>query len=129
MSVPETIDFAPVALFCYNRPRHLQKTVEAEAEILDRQGALPKAPASLGGKSLTELLAEGSVKVKVDPKYPQALGISTITHRASVFGNSHWEILLNEGVTAFFTSCIAGDEPPCFLPGSIPKSFLIGFEI
>jgi GT2 family glycosyltransferase len=29
MSVPETIDFAPVALFCYNRPRHLQKTVEA----------------------------------------------------------------------------------------------------
>ena len=25
-----------------------------------------------------------------------------IAHRASVFGNSHWEILLNEGVTAFF---------------------------
>jgi hypothetical protein len=95
----------------------LQKTVEAGAEIMDRQGVLPKAPASLGGKSLTELLAEGSVKVKVDSKYPQALGISTITHRASVFGNSHWEILLNEGVSAFFTS----DYPVAIEPSSDPR--------
>jgi len=81
------------------------KTLEATAIILDRQGVIPKAPPSLGSKSLSELLAEGVVDFKVDPKYPQALGISSITSYVSLWGNSTWEILGNEEADSpFFTS-------------------------
>lgn len=45
------------------------------------------------------------MKVTVDPKYPQAVGISNILHYVSVFGNSPWEILRNEDADSpFFTS-------------------------
>ncbi len=83
----------------------LKSLLESEAAILDKQGLIPKAPASLGSKTLTELLADEEVKFTVDRKYPQALGINTIVGRVSIYGNSKWEILLN-GVPEcpFFTS-------------------------
>src|SRR5262249_17422115 len=51
----------------------MQKMVEATAAIIDAQGLLEKSPPSLGGKSLSELLKDGTVHVTVDPKYPQAV--------------------------------------------------------
>ena len=94
---------APAAMRIHTEP--LQSALESGAAILDRQGAIPRAPPSLGSKTLTELLADQEVHFSVDPKYPQALGISSIIGRVSIYGNSNWEILLN-GVPErpFFTS-------------------------
>ena len=94
---------APAAMRVHSAP--LKAALEADAEILDRRGVFDKAPESLGGKSLTELLADGSVHFKVDGKYPQSLGIRSIIQRVSIFGNSPWEILHNrESGAPFFTS-------------------------
>jgi hypothetical protein len=98
------ITCSPAAMRIHSGP--LQKILESTAAILDKQGALPKSPDILGNKTLSELLAEGTVKFDVDPKYPQAMGVSAIKHHVSVFGNSRWEILLNSHVwgNPFFTS-------------------------
>ena len=94
---------APAAMRIHSEP--LRKLVEAEGKLLDKQGVIPNAPASLGGKSLTELLDDREIRIAIDHKYPQALGIETITNRLSVFGNSQWEILKNfEPESPFFTS-------------------------
>ncbi|MBS0296839.1 MAG: DUF4238 domain-containing protein [Proteobacteria bacterium] len=94
---------APAAMRIHSEP--LESLIQTEVEILEKQGSLTKAPASLGGKSLSELLAEGTIKATIDPKFPQAVGISTILSRTSVFGNSRWEILSNpEPESPFFTS-------------------------
>jgi hypothetical protein len=83
----------------------LRASLETTSAILDRRGDIPPSPELLGGKSLTELLAAGTVQFKIDPKYPQALGITSIIAWVSVFGNSHWEIIRNEiADTPFFTS-------------------------
>jgi hypothetical protein len=83
----------------------LESLVASEAAILDRQGVLPRAPAVLRNKTLTELLADGTVRVNIDRKYPQAVGISTIRNRTALFGNSRWEIVRNNARTSpFFTS-------------------------
>jgi hypothetical protein len=80
-------------------------SVETAAMLLERQGKLPKSPPELGGKSITELLAEGAVRIDVDPKYPQAVGISNIIRQVGSWGNSPWEILSNnESNSPFFTS-------------------------
>ncbi len=93
----------PAAMRIHQEPLRAQLT--STAEILDRQGLIPKAPPSLGGKSLTELLAEGTVRHEIDPKFPQAIGISTVVGRTSIYGNSHWDIVLNgEDDSSFFTS-------------------------
>ncbi|MGB7078656.1 MAG: DUF4238 domain-containing protein [Xanthobacteraceae bacterium] len=94
---------SPTAIRLHSGP--LKAQLEAEAAILDKQGLIPKGPVILGEKSITELLADGTVKFTVDPKYPQALGITNILHHTSVFGNSPWEILHNdEEESPFFTS-------------------------
>jgi Protein of unknown function (DUF4238) len=94
---------SPTAMRLHSGP--LKAQLEAAAAILDKQGVIPKAPEILGEKSVTELLADGTVKFTVDPKYPQALGIANILHHTSVFGNSPWEILHNdEEESPFFTS-------------------------
>lgn len=94
---------APAAMRIHTGP--LQSQLECQAAILDKQGLIPKAPQSLGSKTLTELLNEKKVEFAVDPKYLQALGISSITGRMSVYGNSRWEILLNRiPECPFFTS-------------------------
>ena len=83
----------------------LRAMVDSTAKILDAQGEIPRAPETLGDKSITELLSSGTVKIKVDPKFPQAIGISNIFHYTSVFGNSPWEILRNNyPENPFFTS-------------------------
>ncbi len=93
---------APAAMRLHSEP--LAKVVQTTAELLDRRGEIPKAPASLGGKSITELLEDGTVHANIDPKYPQAIGISTIVGRTWIFGNSHWQVLRNGTDSAFFTS-------------------------
>lgn len=94
---------SPAAMRIHSGP--LKATLESTAAILDAQGLIPKAPQALGEKSITELLADGTVKFSVDPKYPQAIGISNVLHHVSVFGNSPWDILHNgEADNPFFTS-------------------------
>ena len=94
---------APAAMRIHTGP--LQSVLESTAAILDRQGLIPPAPPSLGSKSLSELLSDGTVRFDIDQKYPQALGIDTIIRRVSIWGNSKWEILLNEVPDCpFFTS-------------------------
>lgn len=83
----------------------IKVALETTTTMLDRNGFLPAAPASLGGKSLPELIADGTVHIDVDAKYPQALTISNVLDSVSIFGNSSWEILLNdESQSPFFTS-------------------------
>ncbi len=85
--------------------RILQKIVKTTAKVLDARGELPRAPAELGSKTVTELLEEGVVEIDVDPKYPQALGISTIIERTSRFGNFSWDVMINDQLSSpFFTS-------------------------
>jgi hypothetical protein len=94
---------SPTAMRLHSGP--LKAQLEATAAILDEQGAIAKAPEILGERSITELLADGTVKFTVDPKYPQAIAIANILHHTSVFGNSPWEILHNdEKESPFFTS-------------------------
>jgi hypothetical protein len=94
---------SPGAMRIHTGP--LEKTLEATAIILDRQGLIEKAPSELGSKSITELMEDGILRHNVDPKYPQAIGITTITGRMSSWGNSEWEILRNEtNDSPFFTS-------------------------
>jgi hypothetical protein len=83
----------------------LQATVQSTANLLDKRGEISPAPDVLGGKSMSELLAEGVVKIEIDPKYPQAMGISNALYFTSVFGNSIWDVLLNDQAdSSFFTS-------------------------
>lgn len=75
------------------------------AKLLDRAGQIPKAPPVLGGKTLTELLADGTVAFEIDGKYPQAVGINNIINYVTQYGNSHWDILVNEHAdTPFLTT-------------------------
>ena len=67
---------------------------------------------------MTQLLADGTVKFKIDPKFPQALGITTMMGRLSMIGNSQWEILLNDhSASPFFTS----DYPIAIEPDYDPR--------
>lgn len=94
---------SPAAMRIQSGP--LKSSVETSAAILDRQGLLPPAPPELGGVSLTQLLHSGAVKVTIDPKYPQAMGISSIKQLTATFGNFKWEILRNDfDDSPFFTS-------------------------
>ena len=68
----------------------LRNSVEAIGKILDSQGEIPRAPPALGGKTLTELLDSGEVKIDVDEKYPQALGISGIMDSSPVGTRRCW---------------------------------------
>lgn len=83
----------------------LQGIVETEAAMLDSQGLIPAPPPELGGLNLTEILNKGIVRVDVDPKFPQAIGISSILENVAMFGNFSWEILRNEFEDSpYFTS-------------------------
>ncbi len=95
---------SPAAMRINSGP--LQNELEATAALLDENGKMPKAPNSLGGKiGDRALLKEGTIKFKVDEKYPQAIGISNIMERVNTFGNFEWDVLLNdEPESPFFTS-------------------------
>jgi hypothetical protein len=107
---------SPAGMRIFSEP--LRKSLETIAEVEDAKGSIPLSPAQLGGKSLTKLIAEGAIKFTVDPKYPQALGVTTIMGRLSKLGNSRWEILLNDHPTSpFFTS----DYPLAIEPAYDPR--------
>jgi hypothetical protein len=94
---------SPAAMRIHTGP--LQSMLQSTAAILDKQGLISRAPPELGSKRLTELLRDKAVTFSIDQKYPQALGISTIIGRVSVYGNSAWEVLLNEEPECpYFTS-------------------------
>jgi hypothetical protein len=83
----------------------LKSSVETVAATMEARGLIPPPPKELGGESLVELLGTGAVKVKVDPKFPQAIGISSIHRSLAIFGNFRWDILLNDfNHSPFFTS-------------------------
>jgi hypothetical protein len=83
----------------------LKSCVEAEALLLESSGRIPKPPRELSGESLVRLLDTGAVKVDVDQKFPQAIGISSIHRSVAIFGNFRWDILLNDfNDSPFFTS-------------------------
>ncbi|MDP2266480.1 MAG: DUF4238 domain-containing protein [Thiobacillus sp.] len=83
----------------------LKGVVEETAQTLDSQGGFPSPPPELGGESLADLLHSGKVRMEIDPKYPQALGIASILSRTITFGNFKWEILNNPFEDSpFFTS-------------------------
>ena len=83
----------------------LKSTVETTAAILEARGVLPSPPPQLGDTTLPELLRDGAVDITIDPKYPQAIGISSILACTATFGNFKWEILHNDFTdNPFFTS-------------------------
>ena len=83
----------------------LRGILETTGIILEAQGLLPPPPPELGDTTFTELLRDGAIKFEIDPKYPQAVGISFIWELTALFGNSKWETLHNEfNDCPFFTS-------------------------
>ena len=83
----------------------LKGAVGETTRILDSKGSFPTPPPELGGESLTELLHSGKVRMEIDPKYPQAIGIASLLSRAITFGNFKWDILINPfDDSPFFTS-------------------------
>jgi hypothetical protein len=103
---------SPAGMRIHTRP--LQETLELTAEMLDARGIFPPSPSPLGGKTMTQLLRDKDVIFAVDPKYPQSMGISNILRSTSLWGNSYWDIILNEDpANPFFTS----DYPLAIEPG------------
>ena len=83
----------------------LEGVSEMIARSADRQELIPPPPAELGGNNLTELLETDKVKLKIDPKYPQAINVANILDRIAKFGNFHWEALVNTHENSpYFTS-------------------------
>ncbi len=83
----------------------LKNVVEETSRILESKGLIPAPPPELGGENLTNLLNSGKVKVEIDPKYPQAIGIISILDFIIMFGNFSWDILINSiDDSPFFTS-------------------------
>lgn len=106
---------SPAGMRIHSLP--LRKTLEVTAELLEMDGHLPPPPPELGGGSLSELLNSGRVQFTIDPKYPQSIGIQTIIKRLSIWGNSWWDILINDDENSpFFTS----DYPVAIEPGERP---------
>ena len=83
----------------------LKSSIETVAAMMEARGLIPPPPKELGGGSLVELLGTGAVRVKVDPKFPQAIGIGSIHRSLAIFKNCRWDILLNGfNDSPFFTS-------------------------
>lgn len=94
---------APGGMRIHSRP--LQETVAVTTAMLEESGMLPPPPSMFRGKTLAQLLDSEEVLVTVDPKYPQSMGITNILRSTSIWGNSCWDILINENPsTPFFTS-------------------------
>lgn len=89
--------------------------VESVAAIMDAQGGPPPAPKALGGARLSDLIMNGDVNIEIDPKFPQALGVSNILRVAELMSRFEWEVLHNEGsgspfLTSDFPTAIASRE-------------------
>jgi hypothetical protein len=94
---------SPAAMRINSEP--LKTNLEATAKLLQARGDIPPPPPALGGKDLIDLLESGKVKFEVDPKFPQAIGVSNILQRVVMFGNFSWDVLINDHADCpFFTS-------------------------
>jgi hypothetical protein len=101
--VASVISCSPAGMRIGSGP--LRSTVEITAAMMEARGVLPFPPPQLGNTTLTELLRDGAVSVTIDPKYPQAIGISSVLALTARFGNFTWEILHNDfDDSPFFTS-------------------------
>ncbi len=108
----------------------LAASVEAGMKILEAQGLIPPAPEALGGKGISELLEDGSIKVRIDGKYPQAIGISQIEGRVHIFGNALWDVLIADPADgAFFTSDFPIAFGPSYHPNVISKTVPLAPDI
>ena len=100
--VAYVVTCSPAGMRVQSEP--FKSALETTATTADAHGLLPPPP-ELGSQSLTELLRSGSIQIKIDPKYPQAVGISSILNFTTLFGNFKWEILRNDSKDSpFFTS-------------------------
>lgn len=96
----------------------LRMMLEATAAEVERRGLLPPLPSELKGPSLMEALETGELQFKVDPKYPQAMGIQGLLVRVSRWGNCKWDVIFNQfDDTPFFTS----DFPVAIQPSHDPR--------
>lgn len=94
---------SPAAMRITSTP--LRGALGVTTKIMEKDGSIPPPPAELGNKPLSGLLTSGKLQFKVDGKYPQAIGISNIEKTVDMYGNFHWEILINRIVDCpFFTS-------------------------
>jgi hypothetical protein len=94
---------SPAAMRLQSVP--MKHILEETARSLDSKEKLPKPPAELTQKSFTELMDGGEISIQVDPKYPQAVGMTSILSLINNFGNFEWEILVNNiEDSPFFTS-------------------------
>ncbi|MGE3246357.1 MAG: DUF4238 domain-containing protein, partial [Beijerinckiaceae bacterium] len=105
----------------------LRHAVISTARILEERGLVDKAPDVLGGKTLTELVDDGLIKVDIDQKYPQAIGISQIVDRTFMLGNSRWELIHNDDegspfLTSDFASAIEVADDQNMLNRIVPLS-------
>lgn len=123
---------SPTAMRLHAEP--LRTIVDATARVLEQTGALGEVPSYFEGKSISDLLDTSEIKIKIDEKYPQAIGIASILQRASSWGNSSWEVLLNQDEKSpFFTSdfplAIEITQDPRVLNRIIPLSPDIALRI
>jgi hypothetical protein len=123
---------SPASMRIHSKP--IKEAVKATAAILERQGLILPSPPSLGGKMLTELLTSGEVIMSIDPKYPQSMGIQSIEQRVAVWGNSRWDILLNDHAdTPYFTSeypvAVEMSDDPRVLYRLVPLSPTLAIRI
>lgn len=113
----------------------LQKIVESSARIMDKRGMFGASPPSLGGRSLSKLIDDGDVQIRVDPQYPQSFGINSIKNRAAQVANFDWEILMNSDpqtspfMTSDFPSTVELSPDPRILYRVIPLSPDIALRI
>ncbi len=86
-------------------PAPLRATVEETCKLAHDMEELSPIPKVLNAGSVRELIDSGNVEISVDPKYAQAHGINLINHQINSWGNSQWQIIINEHkVSPFFTS-------------------------
>jgi hypothetical protein len=79
---------SPASIRLLSEP--LKSLVETTADLMGAQESLPPPPPELGEIDLAEvhkLSRSGAVKVKINPKYPQAIGIESIRELVAAFGN------------------------------------------
>jgi hypothetical protein len=85
---------SPAGMRLHSEP--LGMAVEETARMSDAAGEIPAPPKELGGASFVELLDREVLKVGVDAKYAQGIGIAQILKIATSFGNFSWDVLINE---------------------------------
>jgi hypothetical protein len=112
----------------------LKPSVEETARMLGANGAIPPPPPQVGKNSLTELLDKGKLRINIDQKFPQAIGISSIHSFISTFSSFKWDILINPfGDSPFFTSdfpiAIEKTDDPQILNRVVPLSPHIAIRI